>query len=186
MSLNIMIDLETLGTVPGCGILSIGAVSFDEKYKFYSTISRSSCSSLGLHEDPETIKWWKQWWNAQTSTEIEATFSGTKPIRTVLTDFAYWLHKVELSARDGKAFIWSNGADFDLPILRYAYKALDLPSPWTAYRGRCYRTYKNLPENKEIKGDETGGTKHNALDDAIFQARHMTKLIANRKERGIE
>ena len=182
MSLNIMIDLETLGTVPGCGILSIGAVSFDEKYKFYSTISRSSCSSLGLHEDPDTMVWW----NRQSKEAKEEAFSGITPIKGALMDFALWYSRTELDARDGKAFIWSNGADFDLPILRYAYRAVGLTPPWTAYRGRCYRTYKNLPENKGIKGEEIAGTKHNALDDAIFQARHMTKLIANRKERGIE
>jgi DNA polymerase III epsilon subunit-like protein len=35
---DVMVDLETLGTVPGCVILSIGAVAFDEN----ATTSRAS------------------------------------------------------------------------------------------------------------------------------------------------
>ena len=61
-----MIDIETLGTKPGCIIQSIGAVLFDpfgkpvEMYPFYRNISKQSCLDIGLTEDPNTVKWWSE------------------------------------------------------------------------------------------------------------------------------
>src|SRR4051812_3766510 len=60
---DIMIDLETLGTLPGSVILSIGAVAFDELSVapgagFYKVISTISCESCGLTKDEATEKWW--------------------------------------------------------------------------------------------------------------------------------
>jgi len=70
--------------------------------------------------------------------------------------------------------VWGNGADFDLPILAAAYKAAGGPPPWKPYNGRCYRTLKNLAPSIKL---ERQGTHHQALDDAVCQAKHLIKIV---------
>ena len=58
---NVMLDLETLGTSPGCIILSIGAVFFDKNglgQEFYQTIDVQSSIDAGLTMSGGTFKWW--------------------------------------------------------------------------------------------------------------------------------
>ena len=74
----------------------------------------------------------------------------------------------------GAAGVWGNGADFDNPILAAAYRRLNMPLPWGAYAGRCYRTLKSLRPDIRL---ERQGTHHNALDDAVSQAEHAVRLL---------
>ncbi|EKD22463.1 MAG: putative endodeoxyribonuclease [uncultured bacterium] len=174
MSTDIMVDLETTGVSAGCGILSIGACTMDEEEKFYEKIDIKSCREHGLKDLPATINWWSM----QSAEARMEAFSGSMELIAVLGDFADWFRRVERrKGKEGEAFIWGNGADFDLPILKAAYEICDMKVPWKPYNGRCFRTLKNLPMNKEVKMDKFEGMKHNALDDAIYQSRHMMKIL---------
>lgn len=180
---RIMLDLETYGTRPGCGILSIGAVFFsstEPDWKgptFYTAVERSSCAAAGLHEDSDTLTWWaRQGSKARTVwQEIE-----TAPqLGAVLLAFHEWM----ASAASAEPQVWGNGADFDNPILSACYKAVGLPQPWGAYNGRCYRTLKGL--RPDIKMQRTG-THHNALDDAVSQAEHAVRILKALKQEPTE
>ena len=173
-SIDVMVDLETTGTKTGCCILSIGACTFDEKEKFYAKILHSSCLEANLADSIGTMNWWGK---QSPKARMEA-FSGTTPLLEVLGGFADFLRRLE--SQYGQVFIWGNGADFDLPILGVAYSAVGMENPWKPFNGRCYRTLKNL--HKDIKADEFIGEKHNALDDAVFQARHALKILRNKKQ----
>jgi len=85
---HVMIDLETLGRRAGCSILSIGAVAFDPKTKelgaeFYVVVNRLSCFKLGLHEDPETVKWWEGQ-NAEAKKILTEVDGGGEHLRDAL------------------------------------------------------------------------------------------------------
>lgn len=177
MSIDIMLDLETTGVSAGCCILSIGAVTLDEKFKFYEKIDIKSCHKAGLVDFHGTMAWW----NKQSAEARMEAFSGTKELPIILGAFYDWFKSVE-RVSGGDAFIWGNGADFDLPILSKAYELTGMKEPWKPFNGRCYRTLKNLPENKGILADKFEGTKHNALADAIYQARHMMKILRSKKQ----
>jgi len=177
MSMDIMLDLETTGTRAGCGILTIGACSFDEARWFYERIDLKTCHDEGLKDDPETIAWWGK----QTAEARMEAFSGQEPLVAVLGRFADWCQG--LKQQHGKVFSWGNGADFDQPILEAAFIACDMKKPWCWDASRCYRTLKNLPENRLIKADAFEGVKHNALADATHQARHAMKILRVNKER---
>lgn len=165
--LDVMLDLETLGTSPGCVVLSIGACTFDLKYKFYERIDPSD-ARIYLTEDLDTIRWWHK---QDAATRAEA-FGGTLTLLTVLNRFSDWFSQLPAVRKDIQ--VWSNGADFDLPILRAAYQTLGLQAPWAPFSGRCHRTLKKLlphvtaPENAQ---------KHNALEDAITQAKHAVSIL---------
>jgi len=46
--------------------------------------------------------------------------------------------------------------------------------PWYFWNDRCYRTMKSLYPQIPMERD---GVHHNALDDAISQARHLMAIL---------
>ena len=174
---NVMIDLETLGTCPGCAILSIGAVAFDpgsqamDPDSFYVVVNTEDCRDNYLHVDAETEKWWsRQGEEAQRVLAQAADPATSFPLVDALNRLNDYLR------RWGDVKVWGNGADFDNPILAVAYRMADVKPGWKAYNGRCYRTLKNMLPGPKL---QRVGTYHNALDDARSQAMHMQALIAH-------
>lgn len=169
MSVDVMIDLETTGVIPGCAILTMGACSIDEKDTFYAKISLQDCMKHGLVTEAATMAWW----DILDVAVKEDAFSGTEPLVDALGRFADWLTRIKNSR--GRTYVWGNGADFDLPILAFAYNKVGMSTPWEPYNGRCFRTLKNL--YRHIAADPFVGIHHSALDDAINQSRHMLKIL---------
>lgn len=165
MTRHVMLDLETLGTRPGCVIRSVGACSFElETTKvgagFYRNVTRESCEALGLHVDPQTEAWW-----AQQSDEARAHLEpDQRNITDVVEEFHAAFRATEASC------IWCHGATFDVPIWDAAAHLLGLRSPWKFYDVRDTRTLFDLA-NFDTRMIAREGTHHNALDDAIFQAK---------------
>jgi len=158
-----MVDIETLGLVADAVILSIGAVRFDldsdeiKDEAFYASVSIGSNLYVGRKIDVNTLTWW-----FKQPPEAQLVFHEPKQeLETALVSLQEWFGDA--------TFIWSNGADFDIPILTHAFGQFDLVVPWKFWNARCVRTYKNLPGAKNIKVSNTG--KHNALHDAIAQAK---------------
>ncbi len=187
-----MMDLETLGLKPGCVVLAIGAVMFDEVTgklgeTFYVTINQQSCLDAGLTIDPETMAWWKKQSPDARRLLDETSGSGGTPLTSALamftewcvtTQYKDWLYVDDLTTPKNKMMskleMWGNGADFDNPILDAAYRAVGGVVPWGPFNGRCYRTLKSLFRTVTMK---RVGTHHNALDDAKSQARHAINLL---------
>ena len=184
---HIMFDLETLGTVPGCSILSIGAVRFFPEEnrlgdEFYAVISRLSCADHFLEENDDTIEWWET-----KSPEARQVLYDAEDhsIALQLPKALGMLNDWMLSFGGMRSIrLYGNGADFDNPILRVAQdaaKVLPFNSKAGHFGGRCYRTLKSLDE---LFGPafvapklERAGTYHNALDDAKHQARHLMEIV---------
>lgn len=166
-SMDVVVDIETTGTVPGCCILSIGATDTHLEHTFYSTIWHSSQKSIfNLKDDFETLKWWDK----QDAEARNEAFSGTLGLQQVLGNFADWLKSLPAK----KVYVWGNGADFDQPILAYAYNVCEMQNPF-GFNNRCYRTLKNLYPH--VKASDFEGRKHHALDDARHEALHLSKLL---------
>lgn len=169
---HVMVDLETLGTTPGCCLLSIGACAFDPAAgelhtdTFYTAILQDGQEENGLHVSASTEAWW-----AKQSPEARKVFTDPTAIflPMALTAFNVWLLRVA----GPDALVYGNGADFDNPVMSVAYKVADVPQGWKAYNGRCYRTLKALlPAVKLVRT----GTHHNALGDAQSQAEHLCRI----------
>lgn len=170
---NVMIDLETVGTRPGSAIVSIGAVLFGSQGVFacfYRVISMRSSRAAGLSVDDDTLEWWKNQSPAARDVLKQSNSVLSAPVARALA---------ELSETIGGRLVWSNGADFDLPILAEAYWRCGLGGPpWSHKNTRCYRTIRAL--RPEIEFHQIGklGGAHNALDDAASQAEHAVQLLA--------
>ena len=174
---NVMVDLETLGKRPGCVVLSIGAVFFDRDYtrlgsRFSAVINSPNCLALGLHEDPDTVRWWAQQSEAARLV-LDQAYTSRLTLGQALEGFAAFLQLHGATAKTVK--VWGNGADFDNAILQHCYAAVGQPVPWQFWNNRCYRTLKNLLPL--IQPPERVGTHHNALDDARHQATHAIGLL---------
>lgn len=169
---NVMIDLETLGTKDDAHILSIGACIFDlttgavdETETFYRVIDWNS--QPGRSIDPDTVRWWMK-------QGVEATEEVLKPgipLHDALVDFRRWL--------PAKATVWSNGMNFDIPILRHAYN--EDPSfrhpPWHWTKERDVRTVVAIAKGLVDRPAAFDGVKHHALHDAIHQAKYISAMV---------
>lgn len=170
---DVMIDLETLGTVPGCAILSIGCVAFDFKTKqlgdtFYIVVDRASCQAVGLKEDSDTLAWWKR--QADEAKQVLKDAETGVPLAEALDYLTDYLRQFGL----GKVKIWGNGSDFDNAILAACYASVGKKLPWLFWNNRCYRTLKSVFSGPKLVRQ---GTYHNALDDARSQALHALQLV---------
>lgn len=161
---HIMIDLETLGTTADAVILSIGAVKFDlatgkiDDNGFYRSVSVDSNLETKRRISEDTLIWWLE----QTPAAQKVFHEAKEHLSDALVELSDWVGTDNYE-------MWSNGADFDLPMLAHAYTQHSIEIPWKFWNSRCFRTYKNLPGAKGIKGAEPG-VKHNALFDAYNQA----------------
>ena len=164
---DIMLDLETWGTRPGCAIRSIGAVVFDPNSdgtgaEFYVNVSDDSCAAAGLIKDNNTVEWW-----ARQSAEARAVLEvDQQPLKDALWSFAVWWQTM------GGERIWSHGANFDQPILEAAFVACGFAgAPWSFWLSRCTRTLFDIAQlDTRASGIRRSGKHHKATDDAKFQA----------------
>lgn len=195
--INIAIDLETLSLESDAAIISIAAVPFNpmveevnvfnvfqvfpkgadkELEEFYEVVNATSCALQGMHIDMETVKWW-----SRQNTESKAELLTRHPLNIgeAMNAFHNYLEGMK-KAYDAEIVVWAQGADFDFPKLRNAYRncMMGTSLPW-GYRevrdarsivldglemifGREEKPYDRIPECPVFKDE----LKHSALYDA--------------------
>lgn len=170
---EVMVDIETLGLMPGAAIISIGAVSlyrglprgrFVDEY--YSTISIESNVKAHMIVDANTVQWWI---NGGQPAGAKSALTFLEPLPTALTQFGMWYEKQEAGA------IWGNGASFDLVLLEAAYYATGLTCPWKFHQHRCFRTMRSEFAQVPRVAPEIA---HDALSDAKAQATQLQDIWA--------
>lgn len=169
---DIMVDLETYDTRPTAALLSIGACRVDWENgeisdHFYRVVNLQTCLDAGLTESAST----KAWWDKQSEEARRVFTDPSVTLLQALSDFATYLKFFDAS----KVKVWGNGSDFDNTILINAYNKLGLDAPWRFYNNRCFRTVRKEFAHL-IQEPKREGTYHNALDDAIFQAKILLQL----------
>lgn len=171
--MEIMLDLETLGTTPGSVILSIGAAAFDihkgyQSYNFHQHLLLTPQMELGAQMNAGTVIWW-----LQQSEEARYAQTNAKRVdpRGVLQAFDLWLKGTRLEGEG----IWAHGLNFDLPILEALYHRYKLPLPWGYRDGRDTRTLFAMAGKKMGDFETPNPMAHDALQDAIYQAQETAK-----------
>lgn len=179
----IMLDLETLATTPDACILSIGAVEFNPyseeflvRKQFYVTVDIAQGRTISQ----DTLWWWMQ-----QGKEAQRVFNPEEAriLEDALVDFARWIEEdTDFVHADKKVDeVWSNGADFDIPIILSAAAELDIVMPWSFRTHRCFRTLRALYPNVKAPAKPETSVSHNALDDAINQARWCHLIMRSRE-----
>lgn len=165
---NIMIDLETLGLTADSVILSIGAVKFNPTgaicdEAFYTVVDIDD--QRDRHINGSTLAWWvKQGESAQKVFDAPKKSS----LDAALEDLQAFVDHAEYS-------VWSNGADFDIPMINHALRTRGYGPLFKHWNHKCFRTLKGLYPN--VPKPPFEGTQHNALMDAIHQAKWAQALL---------
>lgn len=173
MSVHVMLDLESWGTLPGSALRSIGATTFSPygdchtEKTFYANIDRESCECAGLVVNAETVNWWSN----QSQDAQNRLLENCQPLREVVRDFAIWWLRV------GGTYVWSNGANFDEVLWRVACEHVKHGVPWKYWNVRDTRTCWHLARLNP-KAMPFEGVQHDALADARHQAKCVTRAYA--------
>lgn len=173
-----MLDIETLGSGPGCPILQISACMFPSGDTLRSISDTTNFNHYVLQETKITVeKSTFLWWANQPSFVglLQRTEEEGDTIGSVINQFDRWLHLHNIR------YLWSHGATFDIPILLYAWKeqmSEEFPVPYWNFRDT--RTLMDLWGHDilaEILPFPIEHEPHNALHDAVHQANCMVKLL---------
>lgn len=176
---HVMLDLETMGQGNNAAIVAIGAVFFEPTTgeigaSFYQKIDLKS-SAVYSEIDASTVLWWLQ---QSDEARAEITSEDTYSLPDALAEFSDWIEQIEnFKAR----VVWGNGSSFDNVIIENAYKAVGFcKKPWAFWNDRDVRTAVEL--GRKLRGFDPKkdmpfeGTAHNALDDAIHQAKYVSAI----------
>ena len=171
MTTHVMHDLETLSTQPDSVIVSIGAVVIRDL-----ELADQFHVVLDLHQpDRHICVDTVQWWMGQSDT-ARAVFrpASRKSLYEGLKAYQTFIDLAKLQEHRTSR-VWGNGADFDNVILADAFHQLQLTLPWPYWRNGCFRTLKAIAP--QVPAPAFEGTKHDALNDAIHQAKHLIEIL---------
>lgn len=177
--LHIVIDIETLGTEPGCEIRSIGACAFhDTNHLDAHTFYRLTHNDINFygHVDANALNWWR------TDKRISKLARrhclqhlNRADITRALLDFVEWIYVIHtFYPNAGTPIYWGNGPDFDQACLAVAMKACGVPIPWTYRDNRDYRTLMDAVGLVELRRRTV---RHHSMHDAVHEARKIMLAI---------
>ncbi|HEC0047607.1 TPA: 3'-5' exoribonuclease [Klebsiella pneumoniae] len=177
---HVMVDLETMGKKHNAPIVAIGAVVFDPATgsigeSFYKVVCLESSVNWGAVIDPSTVIWWLK----QSSEARSAIVNDDAiPLQDALLQFREFVSD-NVAGGSKKAQVWGNGASFDNSILRSSYDCIAEDYPWEYWNDRDVRTMVEFGQAISFDPKTTipfEGSRHNALADAIHQARYVSAI----------
>ena len=177
---HVMVDLETMGKKHNAPIVAIGAVVFDPATgsigeSFYKVVCLESSMNWGAVIDPSAVIWWLK----QSSEARSAIVNDDAiPLQDALLQFREFVSD-NVAGGSKKAQVWGNGASFDNSILRSSYDCIAEDYPWEYWNDRDVRTMVELGQAISFDPKTTipfEGSRHNALADAIHQARYVSAI----------
>jgi hypothetical protein len=177
MRLDIMTDIETLGTDSDSTIIQISAIAFNiktgEHYSQFNQIADISKNESPLKVDGDTVQWW-----LKTNKELFADLlnSGTYSSEQVLRNLHGWLLTLNVN-NDRELYLWGNGILFDNKMIKHQLESLGLNYPIFYRNDRDLRTLVELTSiklgisEKELqnKCSDDKLVTHNAFDDVVYQ-----------------
>ena len=177
---HVMVDLETMGKKHNAPIVAIGAVVFDPATgsigeSFYKVVCLESSVNWGAVIDPSTVIWWLK---QSSEARSEIVNDDAIPLLDALLQFREFVSD-NVAGGSKKAQVWGNGASFDNSILRSSYDCIAEDYPWEYWNDRDVRTMVELGQAISFAPKTTipfEGSRHNALADAIHQARYVSAI----------
>lgn len=153
--LDITFDLETCSTKVTAAIMQLGAVAWNRNAENSDNIFtldngniKEECFNMGvdmrkefiagLDFDPDTAQWWN---SRDEAVKEEMLRPQTLPVDEVITQFTNWVKTLQTYIGAESVTLWSQGADFDLAILRHISSVFHVAMPVKYQNFRCARTY---------------------------------------------
>lgn len=166
MKFHYMIDVETLGLGRDPAVTQIACVRFTPEDGLLDCLDmKIALASGNCHIEYGTLKWWL----SQDNNLFRKAMSGETPLMGALYRLQAFMTDV--------GYVWANGPQFDLRILRDAYDKRCITCPWNFRQEYDYRTAVYMTDVERIKPE----TAHDALSDA--QAQALTIIGAHETKR---
>ena len=165
--MDIMFDLETLGTTPDCVVLTLGAVKFDPRNGTIDPeglllkINADEQFSMGRTHSEDTLSWW-----SNQAPEIQEAAFGEQG-RLSVVDAADQFHRFVWNSDR----VWSQGS-FDVNIMEHLFRQLEKPLPWNYWQVRDSRTLFDF-----VDGELDRSKHHDAFEDAVAQAKGVCRAL---------
>jgi len=179
---DVMIDLETLGTDADSVITQIGACYFDRKTgeigaTMQLDLDWQDSINQGRKINADTLVWWMS-----QSEEARESFTKSKGKGESLHTSLDLLGQFIRFNGNKETKVWGNGSTFDISMLENAYASTKSNPPWKFWNVRDCRTVQEIStfNRSEIPRE---GTHHNALSDAIYQAKYISAMLQEIKNR---
>lgn len=187
MRIDVMTDIETLGTDADSTIIQIGAIAFDIKtgeHLEHFVKSADITKNDELKVSGSTLKWW-----LDTDKELLHSILSNNQLssRQILTEFytwLIWLKGAAVTLNEGELHMWGNGILFDNNMIKTQFEAIGFEYPIHFRNDRDMRTLVDLAAAKagisesELKArfKIEGLRAHDALDDCTYQVALVSKL----------
>lgn len=173
--MDIMIDIETAGTLKNSAIMAIAAVKFDiatgEVFEdFYVNVDLQSCIDSGMEVDGGAIYFWMGERDKVKQPARDVLFEDRKQLSEALVLLNGFV------SPHPNANIWQH-SNFDAPILEDAYTRNKTNYPWKFYNTRDIRTLMGLCPyqiSQTCKAIPTNENAHDALADCLYQIKYCT------------
>lgn len=176
MRIDIMTDIETLGTDTDSTIIQIAAIAFDittgKIYTEFNGIANINKNTTPIKVTGDTIQWWMRT-NPQLFGEL--LNSGTHSSEQLLAIFHTWLS--QFTKPGNYMYLWGNGILFDNKMIQSQLESIGLDYPVFYRNDRDLRTLVELASlrlgmsEKDLRErwNDDSLTAHNALDDVKYQ-----------------
>lgn len=191
--IDFALDLETLSKRPTAAIIEVACKRFDftdlgDNYvPFSEVVNATSCAMYGLSFDEDTCKWWAD----KKDYEKVRFIKEAQGLREVLGKLSTYIEDAISESKADGIRVWCQGTDFDIAILRNAYRAVygNDVTPWKYDEVRCARTYikesvrlldPNLDNCYDYIPKREGWAKHEALSDCenlIHNVRYVYRKL---------
>lgn len=159
--IQLVLDLETLGTGDNAAVVSIGAAIVGGPSAVWRILPMEALSHGKT--DQSTLDWWQK----QCAAAREE-LTGVLSTWQAVTQLKAWALQ---NGWDRSSTIWGKGPSFDCVILKNAMSRVEVPAFWQFWQERCVRTILQMvPEANNLQFE---GTPHKAEDDARHEARQV-------------
>lgn len=177
MRIDIMTDIETLGTNSDSTIIQISAIAFNietgEHLRSFNQIADISQNDF-MNVDGTTIKWWM---NTNKELLQELLNNGKYSSDEILKNFNNWITDIQYEYGQKEVYLWGNGILFDNKMIQHQLDSLCIKYPIFYKNDRDVRTIVDLASRKlgitekELKDkfNDDNLVAHNALDDVKYQ-----------------
>lgn len=198
--IDIMTDIETLGTNADSTVIQVSAIAFDiETGQSYGMFNQRVDieQEEKLNIDGSTLKWWlntdkdllHRLINGDNIANNPKSLSG----KELFERFAIWLKQEHLVIDIKNVYLWGNGILFDNNMIKTQMGKYGIEYPIYFKNDRDMRTILELASMKKGINDSVikdrnvkeNETKHDALDDCAYQIRVVCDCYNSLMNQGI-
>ena len=162
---HLRLDIETLGTKPGCIVLEVGLILFDPEQEMIKgsaqiNICPLDSARVGLRDEVDTVEWWRQ----QGRVIDMLDYVRSSSVADACVEVS------ELSEAWAVTHFWANSPSFDMAILDHLFDLVGEETPWNHRNQYDMRTLCNLTGVNYRDYFESKEHHHHAVEDARAQA----------------